>query len=80
MNENRCWEENWNDFIGKALEICNIKVESPFSGAGGSGYSSSISKSVGDGAKVKAVANVQALRVASKSNLEKETSLQNDPE
>lgn len=79
MNENQCWEENRNDFIGKALEICNIKVESHFQGEK-NGSSSSSSKSVGDGAGVKAVANVQALRVASRQILEKEISLQNDPE
>lgn len=80
MNENQCWEENRNDFIGKALEICNIKVESHFQGEKSGSSSSSSSKSVGDGAGAKAVANVQALRVASSQILEKEISLQNDPE
>lgn len=45
-----------DDVIGNAVEICNIKVESPFSRE--KAGSSPSSRSMGDNAEVKAVVTV----------------------
>lgn len=55
-----------DDVIGNAVEICNIKVESPFSREK-AGSSPSSSRSMGDNAEVKALVTYAGLGVRKQS-------------